>query len=348
VAALASVEVIPYALPFRDPYVTARGKLSRREMVLLRIRDGDGVEGLGEAVPLSLRGGATLEQVVAELQHWAAAPSEEAAHLVALSSPARSAVGTALLDLRSRLHTAPVWQELGAREREPVACNATLPAGEPQAIARAAAEWGEAGFTSFKLKVGVPGDLDQVAAVRRELGPGANLRVDANGAWDAAQAVEKIRAMQAAGIALVEQPCPSLEELAEVRRRVEVPIAADESVGGAAEMRQAKKLEACDLVTVKLSKMGGPDESLMGLLQPTYLSSALDGPVGIAAAAHVAQALRENGPDAGIPHGLATQRLFATTIAATECELRGDLLHLPGGPGLGVEIDEKSLERHRL
>ena len=61
---LASVEVIPYALPFREPYVTARGTLTRREMVLLRLRDEDGVVGLGEAVPLSLRGGATLAQVV--------------------------------------------------------------------------------------------------------------------------------------------------------------------------------------------------------------------------------------------------------------------------------------------
>ena len=65
---LASVEVIPYALPFKEPYVTARGTLSRREMVLLRLRSGEGVVGLGEAVPLSLRGGATLAQVVRELE----------------------------------------------------------------------------------------------------------------------------------------------------------------------------------------------------------------------------------------------------------------------------------------
>ena len=59
--------------------------------------------------------------------------------------------------------------------------------------------------------------------------------------------------------------------------------------------------------------------------------------------------LRDDGAgDAGIAHGLATQRLFADTIASVECELRGDMLHLPAGPGLGVEIDEAALERHRL
>jgi L-alanine-DL-glutamate epimerase-like enolase superfamily enzyme len=65
---IAAVEVIPYALPFREPYVTARGRLDRREMVLLRLRSGDGLTGLGEAVPLSMRGGIGLAQVVEELE----------------------------------------------------------------------------------------------------------------------------------------------------------------------------------------------------------------------------------------------------------------------------------------
>src|SRR5690349_12542399 len=64
---LASVQVIPYALPFAEPYVTARGTLRRREMVLLKLRDEEGRYGLGEAVPLALRGGATLAQVAEEL-----------------------------------------------------------------------------------------------------------------------------------------------------------------------------------------------------------------------------------------------------------------------------------------
>ncbi len=112
---VASVEVIPYALPFREPYVTARGLLERREMVLLRLRDEDGQVGLGEAVPLSLRGGATLDQVVDELEGLArgsvlAAAVEagnvgEAARLppkLEVSPPARCAALTALLDLGER------------------------------------------------------------------------------------------------------------------------------------------------------------------------------------------------------------------------------------------------------
>ncbi len=65
---IVGVDAVPYALPFRDPYVTARGRLERREMALLRLRTDQGIQGLGEAVPLSLRGGASLSEIVRELR----------------------------------------------------------------------------------------------------------------------------------------------------------------------------------------------------------------------------------------------------------------------------------------
>ena len=341
-----TVEVIPYALPFREPYVTARGTLTEREMVLVRLRDEEGAVGLGEAVPLSLRTAKSLEQVVAELRAWAERP--DGGDLPG-SAPARCAVETALLDLTARRKGVPAWSVLGAATAEPVRCNATLAAGEPQAVARSAADWAAAGFDAFKLKVGVPKDLDQVRAVRGALGGAAELRVDANASWGPAQALRSLEAMAAEGVSLAEQPCATLEDMARVARRVEMTIAADESVTEVADAQRASQLGACDLATVKLSKVGGPAAAVaISAVIPAYLSSALDGPVGIAAAAHTAQILREQGNDAGIAHGLATQRLFAETIAAVECELRGDLLHLPGGPGLGVEIDDAALQRHRL
>src|SRR6266513_3024555 len=68
-----AVEVVPYSLPFREPYVTSRGTLERREMVLLRLRTDEGIEGLGEAVPLSLRGGTSLADVAQALESAARA-----------------------------------------------------------------------------------------------------------------------------------------------------------------------------------------------------------------------------------------------------------------------------------
>ncbi len=346
---LAAIDVVPYWLPFSDPYVTARGRLERREMILLRIRDVDGMAGLGEAVPLSLRGGKPLGQVARELEEWgerAVAGSSDSAHL---SSPAGGAVETALLDLRARRHRVPVWKELGAAGVEPVRCNATLTAGEPAAVAAQAEGWAGEGFGSFKLKVGVPGDVEQVRAVRGAVGDEARIRVDANGAWTLEEAAGKLGAMKEQGIELAEEPVHGLEALARVRAESGVRIAADESLAGPQEAGEAAALGACDLATVKLSKVGGfAAMREIAAKIPVYLSSALDGPVGIAAAAHAAQALRESGGDAGVAHGLATQRLFSATIASTECELGNGLLQLPGGAGLGVEVDEGALARHRL
>jgi o-succinylbenzoate synthase len=343
---LAEAEVIPYELPFKDPYVSAQGELQARQMVLLRVRSEDGASGLGEAVPLSLRGDASLVTVVEELRRWAENPDIETE---GLSAPTRCAIDTARLDLEAQAAGVSACRLLGAEGAKPVQCNATLGAGEPLRVAQQALEWAGAGFDTFKLKVGVANDLDQVTLVRRAVGGEAKLRVDANGAWDPDEAVERLNAMHGeARLELAEQPCPSLAGLAALRGRTSVPIAADESVASPDDAGLALERGACDLATVKLSKVGGPREALrVAELLPVYLSSALDGPVGIAAAAHTVQALPAAG-DAGIAHGLATQRLFSDTISSRECELRDGYLHLVEGPGLGVEIDDAALERHRL
>jgi o-succinylbenzoate synthase len=357
---ITAVEAVPYALPFREPYVTARGRLERREMVLVRLRTNEGVDGLGEAVAMSLRGGRDAPSLADEIRQLGAPglvgadASAETPHQVesiaaGMSPAATAAVEIARLDLAAKVAGTPLWQSLGAQSAQPVSCNATLVAGPPAAVAADAERWAERGFETFKLKVGVPGDVGQVEAVRDAVGPRARLRVDANGVWAPQEAVLRLTAMERHGIELAEQPAADLEDLASVRNQTAIPIAADESVDSAEDARRATELGACQLATVKLAKVGGigPARAIAAEL-PIYLSSALDGPVGIAAAAHLAQVLRPAAPWAGLAQGLATQLLFADTIASVECEVRDALLHLPKGPGLGVEIDEAALERCRI
>ncbi len=350
---IASVEVIPYALPFREFYVTARGSLAQREMVLLRLRSDDGLTGLGEAVPMSLRGGANLTRVVGELELLAELSELDEAGLSGgianLSAPARCAALTALMDLRGR--RAATGGRSSAAVGEPVRCNATLIAGEPEAVAEDALRWAAEGFSTFKLKLGSGDDAGQVRAVREAVGPQARIRVDANAAWDVAVAKQTLRELEELDIELAEQPVATLEEAAEVAAATSIPIAGDESVESRGDAERAVALGACDLAGVKLSKVGGPEEAIaIAEVLPSYLSSALDGPVGIAAAAQVAQTLSEGTPAGGLDfaHGLATQRLFSSTVASVECELRDGMLHSPPGPGLGVEIDERALDAHRL
>jgi o-succinylbenzoate synthase len=350
---IAAVEVIPYALPFREPYVTARGRLDRREMVLLRLRSDDGLVGLGEAVPLSLRGGAGLAHVVGELEGLGERDSLDEVTLrgdaLGLSAPARCAALTALLDLRGR--RAAAEGSTTPAGSEAVECNATLVAGEPEAVAAEAARWAEDGFSTFKLKLGTGDDFGQVLAVREAVGPRARIRIDANAAWDIETAKQMLKALEPLEVELAEQPVATLEEAAEVAASTSIPIAGDESVESRSDAERAVAMGACALTGVKLCKVGGPEEAIeIAEVLPAYVSSALDGPVGIAAAAQVAQTLAatDRGEGTALAHGLATQRLFSSTIASVECELRDGMLYAPAGPGLGVEIDEAALAAHRI
>ncbi len=350
---IASVEVIPYALPFREPYVTAAGSLTQREMVLLRLRSEDGLVGLGEAVPLSLRGGTALETVVTELEQLGGRESFDEQTLrsdvPSLSAPARCAALTALMDLRGRRAAAEGGMSAGLSP--PVCCNATLTAGEPAAVVSAAERWAADGFSTFKLKLGAGDDAAQVRAVREALGPRARIRIDANAAWDLAAAKRTLSEIEPYEIELAEQPVATTEEAAELAASTEIPLAADESIESRVDAERIAAVGAYAVTGIKLSKVGGPEEALeIAEVMPAYVSSALDGPVGIAAALQVVQSLGDLGRTAeeSLAHGLATQRLFASTIASMECELHGDMLHSPLGPGLGVEIDERALQAHRL
>lgn len=350
---ISSVEVIPYALPFCAPYVTAVGRLDRREMVLLRLWDEDGLVGLGEGVPLSLRGGTQLKQVVEELEMLDGLKDLDEAVLRddenALSPPARCAALTALLDLRGR--RAAGEGHPTAVPATPIQCNATLVAGEPAAVVADAERWAADGFSTFKLKLGAGDDAAQVRAVREALGPRARIRIDANGAWDVETAKRTLGELEPYEIELAEQPVATMEEAGEVARSTSIPLAADESIETRADAERAAGAGACAMTGIKLSKVGGPEEALeIAEVLPAYVSSALDGPVGIAAGAQVAASLGDlrHGEDTPLAHGLATQRLFASTVASVECEIRNGMLHPPAGPGLGVEIDEQALQAHRL
>lgn len=177
------------------------------------------------------------------------------------------------------------------------------------------------------------------------------IRIDANEAWDLETAKTTLAALEPFGIEMAEQPVAGLEAMAELAASSSIPLAADESVATLEEAEQAVALGACAYTGIKLSKVGGPEEALaIADVLPAYVASALDGPAGIAVAAQVALSLAETDhPERlHLAHGLATQRLFASTIAAVECEVRNGMLHLPPGPGLGVEIDEEALRAHRI
>jgi o-succinylbenzoate synthase len=321
------------SIPFRKPFATASGVVAARDLLLLRIEGDDGVVGFGEAAPFEPYDGMPLEQVANALANGAALADDA-------PPQARAAEEMARLDLEARRAGRP----LGEPGAEAIAVNHTLPAGPPDEIAAAAREGVRAGYSCFKVKVGLPDDAERVAAVREAIGSWPALRVDANGAWSVAEAVERLPAIAEHDIELVEQPCPTLAELAEVRRELRLPIAADESVATLGDLEAAVEARACDAVNVKLAVSGGftaARETLRAAskrgLEP-YLSSTLDGPWGIAAALQLAAS-----EDVSLACGLATLELFDASLARALPPPHDGLLDVPEGPGLGVAVDERAV-----
>jgi len=209
------------------------------------------------------------------------------------------------------------WPE-PLRARIPV--NVIVPAVGPERAADIVRTSG--GCRTAKVKVAEPGeqlddDVARVAAVRSALddsGRGGRLRVDANGAWTVEQAVEAIAALSEFDLEYVEQPCTTLSEQAELRRRVDVPLAADEGVRKAVDPEHLPGLrEAADLVVVKVAPLGGVRAALRvaqacGL--PAVVSSALDTSVGLAAGAALAAAL----PRLPYACGLGSGRLLSADV----------------------------------
>jgi L-Ala-D/L-Glu epimerase len=319
------------AIPFRRPFVTSTGVVTARELLLLRLEHTDGTAGFGEAAPFEPYDGVPIERAVAALSGGAGRRPPQA----------RAAEEIARLDLQARRDGRP----LADPAKDSLAVNLTLGAGPPEEVAAAARAGLRDGYACFKLKVGLPDDADRVAAARSAVGPWPAVRVDANGAWSIDEAVQSIRSIEDHDLEFVEQPCATLEELAEVRQRVSTPIAADEPIATAEDVERAIELEACDVVNVKLAGSGGFRAARRALRSArdaglgAFLSSTMDGPWGIAAALQLAAA--EN---VSLACGLATLDLFDARIASALEPPRRGTLKVPAGPGLGVNVDEDALD----
>jgi O-succinylbenzoate synthase len=217
--------------------------------------------------------------------------------------------------LASALESACVPLPEPLRDRVPV--NVTVPAVAPDVAARMVAT---SGCTTAKVKVAEPGqdasaDEARVAAVREALGPEGRLRIDVNAAWDLDTAAEQLTKLSAYGLEYVEQPVASLEDMIELRKRVEVPIAADEAVRMAVDPLQVAEAGAADIIVIKVQPLGGVRRALdlaarSGL--PVVVSSALETSVGICAGVAAAAGL----PDLPYACGLGTVALLEGDVVS--------------------------------
>jgi L-alanine-DL-glutamate epimerase-like enolase superfamily enzyme len=331
-------------LRFAHPLETPYGLLEQRELLTVSLTDEDGISGHGEAAPLEPYDGISIERTQAALESYAPLLADasglngaqllDACRRVDELPQALAAIDLALWDRGGRLAGKPIAELLTDDPAATVPVNATIAAGDRAGVAEQVTAALTAGYECVKLKVGIGDDAGRVAAARAAGGPQMTLRVDANGVWDVDGAVRTIEALAPAGLELVEEPVHGLQRVRQVRERVPVRVAIDET---AAE-HGALTAGVADAVCLKISRCGG----IGGLIAAAalvrasgaevYVASTYDGPLGIAAGVHVAAALASRGP---VPHcGLATLGLFEGI--EDPLPARDGEIEVPRGPGLGV------------
>jgi O-succinylbenzoate synthase len=245
------------------------------------------------------------------------------------------------------------WTAQPAPARHEIRVNATVPAVAAASVPDVLARFD--GCRTAKVKVAEPGqrlsdDIARVAAVRAVLGVEGRIRVDANGAWNVDEAERALHALAEFDLEYAEQPCATVDELAELRRRIKymgIPIAADESVRRAADPLAVARAGAADLLVIKAQPLGGVRRALDLVAEaglPAVISSALDTSVGLSMGVALAAAL----PQLDYDCGLGTSSLFTADVAAPPLAPRGGLLPVGRVTPDPALLDELAASRDRL
>ena len=374
---ISRIETIPIRVPIKPELAIRSGRggsHSESPFLIVKVHADDGLIGLGEVsctprwsgedqvsaahfintyfAPLlvgeSLREIADIERLTAKYEFP-----------VAGNHFTKAGAEMALWDLLGKSLNKPVYELLGGKVREFVQIKWSVSGSEPEKAATIARGAIARGFTAMKVKVGLGPDNDvaRVRAVREAIGPNIKLGVDANGGWPTADvAVATIRRIyDVARIAFAEQPVPAgdHEEMAAVRRQVDVPVIADESLYVLADARALVRTKACDIFSVYIGKAGGigpakqiADFALSQGIKCT-IGSNLELGIGSAAMLQLGIAHRGIAPD-DYPCDIIGPFYYEDDILHEPLELKNGRAVPSNRPGLGVALDDAKVEKHRV
>jgi muconate cycloisomerase len=364
---IASVQTIIVDLPTRRPHKLAMATISSQGMVLVRVRDEEGREGLGEASVIPHYGAETVEAVKLVIDTYLAPAlvGQDPACLETLlalmdgvlkdNGYAKAALEMACVDLVARGLGVPASTLFGGAVRDRIRTLWVLGNGETDKDVAEAHGKLEAGLHDlFLVKVGKAEPREDVAratAVKRALGDRARVHVDVNQGWDEATACGAIARLEDAGIAVVEQPLPrsDLEGMRRLTERFAVPIMADEAVDTIESAMAFARHRAADAFSIKLTKNGGmlrtrkvatvAEAAGLTLFGGTMLESG----VGTAASAQLFSTVARL--DWGCQ--LFGPELFADSLTVERPIYRDFHLQVPVGPGFGMTLDEDKLAYYR-
>ena len=364
-----SIDAVLVDLPTIRAHKLAMTTMMRQTLVIVRLTCSDGIIGIGEATTIGglAYGDQSPESIKNAIDTYLAPllANQDATRVnVAMrrvgasvqgNSFAKSAVEIALLDAQGQRLGLPVHALLGGAVRDALPVLWTLASGDASRDVDEALALIEARrHKVFKLKIGshpLAEDIAHVQAIRRGLGDNVMLTVDVNQAWDEPTAVRGIAALEAAGVALIEQPVArrNRRALRRLAARFDVPVMADEAVHDAVDAFDLAADGAADVYALKISQAGGlwptlraaavADAAGVGI----YGGTLLEGSVGSMAAAHVFAAC----PTLAWGTELFGPLLLKDDIVVSRPEYRDFELQLPQVPGLGVQLDLDKLAFYR-
>lgn len=359
-----SVEAIPLAASFRQVFRFGTTDRTTSPNVIIRITTTDGVVGHGEACPVPAFTSETQSSIV-ELVETRVAPtlvghdaSQRLPRLADLHRVLRfapfttAAVDTALLDLVGRATGVPVSTLLGGSFRDRVEVHGSVTwDDDPARVAEVALEQSGT-YRWLKLYAGrgeIDRDLDRLQAVRDAVGPDARLLVDVNGMWTTSDLARALARNAEIGLELVEQPLPLGAEpaLRDLVARLAIDVCADESVRTVADAATVVRERTATVVNVGISKLGGPTAAHQAAQLAAaagvgvMVGSVIEMGVATAMGLHLAAAL----PRLAYPSYLMGPLKYRDSITTQQIEVVDAHVHVPDGPGLGIEIDADAL-RH--
>jgi L-Ala-D/L-Glu epimerase / N-acetyl-D-glutamate racemase len=355
---ITKVETTAVRVPMRQPLKWAGGTRYSASGLIVQIHTDEGITGLGECPGPTVP---TIRTIVEQefpqflvgqdpnRVEWLVHRMEEfSRNWSQLAAYAISGVEIALLDLKARSLGVPVAELLGGFCRDDAPVVGYLFIDEPEANAEKAAEFVDSGYTELKLKVGrdLGHDYDTLAAIRDRVGFDVKIRIDANMNWSVPAAIKCIRELERFDLQYVEQPVPDfdVDGMAQVRRSVAVPIAADEACGDVRSALRLLRAEACDVFVVYPSEAGG----LSRARQIAALADAAGKWCAIGSWAELGVATMANvqlvASSANFPFASDTHYpLQEGDVLAEPVRIESGRIEAPRSPGLGVALDPDNL-----
>jgi len=362
-----TIEPIAVGLPMRKPVIMAGEQVRRADNVLVRITADNGLVGWGEAAAAPLMTGETLESIVAAVHFMSPAlHGREAADFDGARAAmdgrmygnhgAKAAIEIALYDLTGKAAGQPVHALLGQKRRSRLALLGVIGGGDLDGDLRDAENKKTAGFTIYKIKVGLDTPDNDAARTReicRVLGGGMLISADANQGYTREAALRFVRAVKGCGLNFLEQPVAAsdLAGMAAVAAEAgDIAIGADEGIHSLDDIRRHHEMKAARGISLKAIKLGG----IGALVAAGHLCEALgmrvntscktgESSVACAAALHAASVIPETAWGLTLTH-----TALAADVTAQPLPTAQGHADVPDGPGLGVEVDEARVRRHRV